>query len=107
MSENVKMANFGGVYFLTFFQKTNRLGAILLIGVTKNTFKERWDGHNFDAQHIGSRHWTTLANHILASKENNIPFEQTWAWESNARSYSPEVGHCDACRVENSPSVGI
>ena len=78
----------------------SNVGTREYIGVTKNTFKERWDGHNFDARHIGSRHRTTLANHIWTLKENNVPFVQTWAIESNARSYSPEVGHCDACRVE-------
>ena len=70
------------------------------IGVTKNSFKERWDGHNFDARHINYRHRTTLANYIWSLKERNIPFVQTWAIETSARSYSPEAGFCDACCVE-------
>ena len=70
------------------------------IGVTKNTFKERWDGHNFDANHIDYRHRTTLANYIWSLKERNIPFSQTWQIETHAKSYSPEIGYCNACCVE-------
>ena len=79
---------------------SSNLGTKEYIGVTKNTFKERWDGHNFDARHIEFRHRTTLANYIWSLKERNIPFEQTWSIEAHARSYSPEAGYCNACCVE-------
>ena len=79
---------------------SSNLGTREYIGVTKNTFKERWDGHNFDARHIEYRTRTTLANYIWSLKERNIPFEQTWSIEAHAKSYSPEAGYCDACCVE-------
>ena len=44
------------------------------IGVTKNTFKELWDGHNFATRHVEYRHRTTFANYIWSLKEGNIPF---------------------------------
>ena len=78
----------------------SNLGTREYIGVTKNTFKERWDGHNFDANHIDYRTRTTLANYIWSLKERNIPFSQTWQIETHAKSYCPEIGYYNACCME-------
>jgi len=42
------------------------------IGVTKNTFKERWNAHNYYHRHIRERHRTTLANYVWSLKEKKI-----------------------------------
>ena len=70
------------------------------IGVTKNTFKERWNGHNYNARHISERTRTTLANHVWSLKERSIPFTETWAIEAYGQSYSPEIGYCNGCQIE-------
>ena len=51
---------------------SSNLGTKEYIGVTKNTFKERWDGHNFDARHIEFRHITTLANLVFEGKKHSF-----------------------------------
>ena len=71
------------------------------IGVTKNSFKSRWNGHNSDARHIENRHSTTLANHVWSLKEQNIPFSQKWSIEIHAQVFSPEIGFRNACSIEN------
>ena len=70
------------------------------IGDTKTTFKKRWDGHNYNARHIGERHRTTLADYIWSLKERNIPFTESWAIEAYGQSYSPEIGYCNGCQIE-------
>ena len=70
------------------------------IGVTKNSFKERWNGHNYDARHIQERHRTTLANYVWTLTEQNIPFTQTWSIETHGQMYSPEIGYCNGCSIE-------
>ena len=43
-------------------------------GVTGNTFKSRYNGHNSDIDKEENRHKTTLVNHIWNLKEENKPF---------------------------------
>ena len=70
------------------------------IGVTKNTFKERWNHHQHYHRHIGERTKTTLANHIWSLKERNVAFSEKWAIETHGQTYSPEIGYCNACAIE-------
>ena len=70
------------------------------IGVTKNSFKERWNAHQHYHRHIEERHRTTLANYIWSLKERNIPFSENWSIETHGQTYSPEIGYCNACSIE-------
>ena len=78
----------------------SNIGPRSYIGVTKNTFKERWNAHNYYHRHIEERNRTTLANYIWSLKERSIPFTESWSIEAYGHSYSPEIGYCNACTIE-------
>ena len=78
----------------------NNMESRSYIGVTKNTFKKRWNGHNYNHRHSEERNRTTLANYIWSLKDRNIPFTESWSIEAYGHSYSPEIGYCNACTIE-------
>ena len=69
-------------------------------GMTKNTFKSRWDAHNSDARHRANSTHTTLSKHIWYLKDNNVPYQQTWSILDKAKSFNPVTGVCRLCLLE-------
>ena len=70
------------------------------IGLTANTFKERFTGHKASFNHRTQAHKTTLSSHIWELKDSQIPYTQHWSILSLAPSYSKEVRTCHLCLVE-------
>ena len=69
-------------------------------GLTKNTFKSRWDGHNFDFRHENSKKHTTLSKYIWYLKNNNIQYQLEWKILDKAKSFNPVTGVCRLCLLE-------
>ena len=47
-------------------------------GLTDNTFKQRFYGHNHDFTKRKNRNKTMLSKYIWYLKENNIPYDLSW-----------------------------
>ena len=73
---------------------------IWLAGLTKNTFKSRWDGHNFDIRHSEKRTATTLSKYVWYLKDNNVPYQLHWRILDKAKCFNPVTGVCRLCLLE-------
>ena len=70
-----KMANFGGVYFLTFFQKTNRFGARTLFFGSPGTMVHLTLNTNWLlARMIRQNRWSFQKEHNLFKLDTNNTF---------------------------------
>ena len=69
-------------------------------GLTKNTFKSRWDGHNFDIRHSEKRTATTLSKYVWYLKDNNVPYQLHWRILDKAKCFNPVTGVCRLCLLE-------
>ena len=63
-------------------------------GLTDNTFKQRFYGHNHDFTKRKNRNKTMLSKYIWYLKENNIPYDLSWRILGKAKSYNPVTGVC-------------
>ena len=70
------------------------------IGLTGNTFKERFTGHKATFTHRAQAHKTTLSSHIWELKDKDVPFTQNWSIISLAPSYNRKVRTCHLCLME-------
>ena len=70
------------------------------IGLTGNSFKERFTGHKASFTHRNQAHKTTLSSHIWELKDKDIPFTQHWDIICTAPSYSRKVRTCPLCIME-------
>ena len=69
-------------------------------GVTGNTFKSRYNGHNSDMNNEENRHKTTLGNHIWNLKEENKPFSVEWKLVDRGSRFNPTNKKCRICLKE-------
>ena len=70
------------------------------IGLTANTFKERFSGHKSSFKKAERKKETTLSKHIWALKESNENYNISWKILSRAKPYSHVSGVCQLCTRE-------
>jgi len=70
------------------------------IGLTANTFKERFTGHKQSFNHQKFAHRTTLSSYLWELKNKDISLNQRWSIVSQAPSYSRKVRACHLCLME-------
>ena len=70
------------------------------IGITGNTFKQRWTLHksSFNLEH--KEHATTLSHHIWQLKRRKIKYNIKWKVIWRAKTYSPVTNVCELCTTE-------
>ena len=69
------------------------------VGLTANTFKERYSGHVFNFKHQDSK-GTTLSSHIWKLKNENKRYEISWKILEHARPFTPTNEQCALCTAE-------
>ena len=70
------------------------------IGLTANTFKQRWSGHNSDFRHEKNANSTRLSNHIWELKNKQITPIMSWEIIDHARPYVNGSKKCNLCLTE-------
>ena len=69
-------------------------------GLTENTFKNRWNGHNHDFRKRKKMKSTMLSKYIWYLKDNRIQYELSWKVLGKAKSFNPVTGVCRLCLLE-------
>ena len=70
------------------------------IGLTSNTFKERYNNHKSSFKNTNKAHSTSLSSYIWELKNNNTPFTSDWSIMGHAKAYSSKVRNCQLCLME-------
>lgn len=70
------------------------------IGLTKNEFKERYNGHKSTFNNKNKRHSTELSKHIWSLKEQQKDFKIEWTILREAKSYNNRTKRCQLCTME-------
>ena len=70
------------------------------VGITKNTFKQRWSGHKGDFENVGRRNVTTLSGHIWDCKDRGVEPDVTRKILRHACHFSPVTNRCNLCIEE-------
>ena len=69
-------------------------------GMTKNTFKERYNGHRCSLNNINYRSATELSVYAWGLKDKNIAHTIDWSIKARGVPYQPGSKLCDLCLVE-------
>ena len=72
------------------------------VGLTANSFKERYSGHLFNFNHEESQ-GTTLSAFIWQLKSEGKRFDINWKILKHAKPFTPANGQCALCTAENLP----
>jgi len=81
--------------------KTQNNGAVkTYIGMTSNTFKERYRNHVKSFKHPQYSSETELSKHVWNLKNNRIKFAIKWSIIRRARVYTPGANRCNLCTEE-------
>ena len=70
------------------------------IGLTENTFKNRYSSHLNSFNHSKHRNATSLSQHVWYLRDQGIPYTIKWKIISKAPAYKPELKHCNLCLTE-------
>ena len=70
------------------------------IGLTKNEFKERFNGHKPTFENVSKRNSTELSKHVWNLKDKNIDFEIKWAILRKSKPYNNKSRKCHLCLLE-------
>ena len=70
------------------------------IGLTANTFKERYSGHKTSFNNENYAHSTTLSTYIWGLKRSKTPYSISWSIQRLAPPYSKETQVCQLCLTE-------
>ena len=68
-------------------------------GLSGNTFKKRYDGHNFTFNHPEAKQ-TTLSTKYHELTNENVKFNLKWDIIEQARTFNPVTGICALCTRE-------
>ena len=69
--------------------------------MTKNTFKERFNGHNATIKKRPTKEKvTTLSEYIWKLKDQKTPFSIKWSVKAKAHAFSSGGKRCDLCITE-------
>ena len=69
-------------------------------GLTKNTFKKRFNGHKSSFNLRKNEHKTTLSAHIWKLRDQGADFDLKWSIIENARPFDPGTKKCMLCLKE-------
>ena len=75
-------------------------GGLYYLGLTENTFKERWYQHNNTFKNQQKANYTELSKHIWSLKENNTTPILSWEIIDQARPYRNGSKTCSLCMTE-------
>ena len=70
------------------------------IGLTSNSFKQRYYNHSNSFNKETYAHSTALSTYIWELKRKNIPFSTTWSIQKMAAPYCKETQKCQLCLTE-------
>ena len=70
------------------------------IGLTSNTFKQRYTCHKSTFTNKNKAHSTSLSTYIWQLKDQNTPFTVDWSIMGRAQSYSRKTRNCQLCTLE-------
>ena len=70
------------------------------IGLTENSFKTRYNGHNSSFRIQSKRNATTLSSYIWSLKDNSINYSIKWKIVGKANPYSTSTKLCNLCLME-------
>ena len=70
------------------------------MGLTGNTFKERYYGHSSSFRHRDEEHSTTLSSHIWQLKYQNKNYNLKWRIIDRGRKFNPINRKCNLCIKE-------
>ena len=79
---------------------TNPNSTATYIGLTSNSFKERFNNHTASFNHSHLQDKTMLAKHIWSLKDQNKPYEIKWSIHAKAPAYSTTSKRCELCLTE-------
>ena len=68
-------------------------------GLTRNTFKKRYNGHTYSFNHRGENS-TTLSSHLWKLKDANKNFDISWNIVDRAQEFNPVNRKCRLCTKE-------
>ena len=69
-------------------------------GLTEDTFKKRFYGHNSNFRKQKDRNKTMLSKYIWFLKDNNVQYELNWSVLGRAKGFNPVTGVCRLCLLE-------
>ena len=70
------------------------------IGLTENTFKQRFNAHKHTFRHTKHENSTELSKYIWQLKRQNKEFNINWSICNTTQPYSNETKRCDLCLSE-------
>ena len=70
------------------------------IGLTANSFKDRWRNHRSNFKTRNPKNATALSKHIWKLEDQNIQHEVSWAIVSRANPFNHVTGVCNLCTRE-------
>ena len=70
------------------------------VGLTENTFKNRYANHKHSFNNIQKGHSTELSNYIWTLKDKNIDFNISWKILKHAKVFSNNNSKCKLCLYE-------
>ena len=70
------------------------------IGLTKNEFKKRFNGHKSTFKNVSKRYSTELSKHLWNLKDKNIDFEINWTILRKSKPYNNKSRKCNLCLLE-------
>ena len=88
------------VYKATIEENNNNNKKETYTGLTKNEFKQRYNGHKASFKNRKNEHVTTLSSHIWKLKDEGTDFEVTWSIIEDGRKFDPCTRKCMLCLKE-------
>ena len=70
------------------------------VGLTENTFKIRYNGHNSNFKNKTQKNATALSQYIWTTKYNSVLYYIKWIVLAKCKPYSPACKRCNLCLME-------
>ena len=70
------------------------------VGLSENTFKTRYNGHNSTFRNANQRYSTTLSSYVWILKDSDIPHTIHWKIIAKCKPYSNNTRRCNLCLHE-------
>jgi hypothetical protein len=69
-------------------------------GLTANTFKDRWYGHNADMNNTQDKNKTRLSTHVWDLRDRDVNYKIKWDFIDRAPPFNPITKKCRLCLKE-------
>ena len=69
-------------------------------GLTRNTFKKRFNGHTYTFNHRNGPNSTTLSSHVWRLKDERTNYDMSWKLVDRAPDFNPTTRKCRLCLKE-------